>query len=156
MFKLKKQGEVIFSKLHWARNPFSKMKGLLGRKSLDKGEALIFSRAPSIHTFFMKFAIDIIFLDPGKKVIAFFEKVKPNRILPYVKSSYTVEMPEESVQIKKIKLGDQLIWEESGQTALEFTLLIATLILSITVVWPSLNNIFNEYIRNILDYLNDF
>jgi uncharacterized membrane protein (UPF0127 family) len=132
------------------------MKGLLGRKSIDKEDALIFPDAPSLHTFFMKFAIDIAFLDSTKKVVASLEKVKPNRILPYIKSRYTIEMAEDSIQEKGITLGDQLLWEESGQTVLEFALLLATLVLSIAFVWPKLISVFNVYIRNIMDYLNDF
>jgi hypothetical protein len=123
---------------------------------MGKEEALIFPKAPSIHTFFMKFAIDIAFLDPAKKVVACLEKVKPDRILPYIKSRYTIEMAEDSIREKGISLGDQLLWEESGQTILEFALLLATLVLSIAFVWPKLISVFNIYIRNIMDYLVDY
>lgn len=123
---------------------------------MGKEEALIFPKAPSIHTFFMKFAIDIAFLDTTNQVVACLEKVKPGRILPYIKSRYTIEMAEDSIREKGISLGDRLLWEESGQTILEFALLLATLVLSIAFVWPRLISVFNIYIRNIMDYLVDY
>jgi len=123
---------------------------------MSSEEALIFPKAPSLHTVGMKFSIDIAFLDSTKRVITCWIGVKPNRILPYVKSSYTIEMPEDSIPRKGIMLGDQLLWEESGQTVVEFALLIASIVLSLAVVWPTLNNTFNIYIRNILDYLVDY
>jgi uncharacterized protein len=156
VYLIKKGSEILFSKALWVGNPFLKMKGLLGRKSMDKDEALIFPKAPSIHTFFMKFAIDIAFLDSTKKVKVCLEKVKPNRILPFIPSHYTLEMPEDSIQTMGINIGDQLLWEESGQTTVEFALLLASLILSIAFVWPRLISVFNKSIRNIMDYLVDY
>lgn len=153
---LKKNNEIIFYNCLLADNPFFKMKGLLGRKNMDPTEAMVFTMAPSIHTFFMKFPIDIVFLDKSQKVIQFFLKIKPNHLVPYVKSRYTIEMPEGSIENKKIIRDDIFTWDESGQVTVEFALLIAVLILSITVVWPSLVNTFNTYVRNILDYLYDF
>lgn len=156
IFHIKKNSTVLFSQATVAGNPFLKMKGLLGKKTMSSEEALIFSKAPSLHTFFMKFPIDIAFLDSTKRVITCWIGVKPNRILPYVKSSYTIEMPEDSIPRKGITLGDQLLWEESGQTVLEFTLLIASIVLSLAVVWPRLTTSFNIYIRSIIDYLVDY
>jgi hypothetical protein len=156
IYIIRKNTTVLFSRVKWAGNPFLKMKGLLGKKSLDQEEALLFPKAPSLHTYFMKFTIDIAFLDPSKKVVACMQNVKPGRILPYIRSRYTIEMPENSIKNKDINLGDQLLWEESGQTVLEFALLLATIVLSIAVVWPRLISIFNIYIRNIMDYLVDF
>lgn len=156
IYRIKKDSVILFNRVGYAGNPFSKMKGLLGRKLIGKDDALIFPKAPSIHTFFMKFSIDIAFLDSTKKVVASLEKVKPNRILPYIKSHYTIEMAEDSIKEKGIALGDQLLWDESGQTVLEFALLLATLVLSIAVVWPRLISTFNIYVRNIIDYLVDY
>lgn len=156
IFLIKKNDEIIFTNARWAGNPYLKMKGLLGRQTIHAEEALIFPKAPSIHTYFMKFSIDIVFLDASKKVVGFFERMKPNRIVPFVKSRYTIEMPENAIQSKKISLGDQLIWEKSGQVSLEYALLLGLLVLSVVSVWPSLAGIFNTKIRSILDYLNDF
>jgi len=155
-FTLKKNNEIIFQKCTWAGNPFLKMKGLLGRNYLDPEEAMIFPDAPSLHTFFMQFPIDILFLDKTKKVIQSFEKIKPNRLLPYIKSRFTIEMPAGAIEEKQIKGGDDITWDENGQVTMEFALLIGVLILSIAFVWPSLVNTFNSYVRNILDYLYDF
>jgi uncharacterized membrane protein (UPF0127 family) len=45
------------------------MKGLLGRSSLGSGEGLLLEPAASIHTFFMRFPIDVVFLDGDRRVL---------------------------------------------------------------------------------------
>lgn len=72
----------------------SRMKGLLGRPGLNKGEALILDPCNSIHTFFMRFTIDVLFVDKQGKVIKACKNIKPYRITPiYLKSSFAVELP---------------------------------------------------------------
>jgi uncharacterized membrane protein (UPF0127 family) len=50
------------------------MKGLLGKRELSAGEGLLIQPAPSIHTFFMRFPIDVVFLAKNGEVM----KVAPN------------------------------------------------------------------------------
>lgn len=71
---------------------FERMKGLLGRDSLPEGVVFVFPHCASIHTFGMRFAIDVVFLDRNGLVLAFYPNVPPGRILfgPH-RTSTTVE-----------------------------------------------------------------
>ena len=48
--------------------------GLLGRKGLEPGEGMLFSRTGSVHMFFMRFAIDVVFVDRARTIV----KIVPN------------------------------------------------------------------------------
>src|SRR5437763_805490 len=57
------------------------MRGLLGRRELPQGEGLLISPASSIHTLFMSFAIDIVFLDRDLRVRSIVREVPPFRLV---------------------------------------------------------------------------
>ena len=56
---------------------YKRMKGLLGKSGLKTGEALWIKPCMSVHTFFMKFPIDVIFLNKKNHVIATIKNLKP-------------------------------------------------------------------------------
>ncbi len=88
----------------WARG-----KGLLGRKSLGTEQALWIRRCNSIHTYFMKFTIDCVFLDKQKRVKAIYPSVKPFRIIwPVWGASSVIEFPAGRVQELGIQVGEEL------------------------------------------------
>jgi uncharacterized membrane protein (UPF0127 family) len=63
-----------------ADNPLTRLRGLLGRASLAVGEGMLIRPAPSIHTFFMRFAIDAVFLDADYRVLAVERSIGPWRV----------------------------------------------------------------------------
>lgn len=101
---------ICAENLKTAENFFARLKGLLGRTSLDAGEALFINNCPSIHTFFMQFAIDVVFVDELLSVRAKYENVKPWRWLAFtgLRSRHAVEMNVGTIQRAKIDVGDQL------------------------------------------------
>jgi uncharacterized membrane protein (UPF0127 family) len=58
----------------------TRMRGLLGRAGLEPGEGLLLRPANSVHTAFMRFAIDVVFLDRELKVLDVLEAVPPWRM----------------------------------------------------------------------------
>lgn len=103
---------VIAQRVRIARSMFAKMKGLLGRKALGEHEGLLIVGAQQIHTWFMRFAIDLVFLDKTKKVIAVHHAVKPFRITRwYHRARYVLELPAHRAQTTDIQLGDTIEWE---------------------------------------------
>ena len=60
---------------------FQRAKGLIGRSSLPPGEGLLIERCNAIHTFFMKFPIDAIFLDRRGRVVKTVRNIRPWRFL---------------------------------------------------------------------------
>jgi len=92
-----------------ARNPWQRMKGLLGARSFPQGDALVITRCQSIHMFFMKFPIDVIFCDRQDKVVGICANIKPFALSPvFFKAAYAIELPSGSVAASQTQVGDQL------------------------------------------------
>ena len=81
-----------------------KLFGLMGKKNIQKG--MFFPKTNSIHTFFMKEAIDVIMIDKNNTVIYFQKNVKKNKIIIKKKAYHTIELPNNS--ILNIKIHDKL------------------------------------------------
>ncbi|MBI2835244.1 MAG: DUF192 domain-containing protein, partial [Acidobacteria bacterium] len=60
-----------------AATPFSRMIGLLARRSLDEGDGLVLQPCSMVHTWFMRFAIDVIFLDRHGTVLRVVDTLRP-------------------------------------------------------------------------------
>ena len=100
---------TIASKVRIAQNPWERMKGLLGDSSLPSGEALVITHCQSIHMFFMKFPIDVIFCDRQDKVVGLCAGIKPFYLSPiFFKASYAIELPVGSIAVSSTQLGDQI------------------------------------------------
>ena len=63
-----------------ARTLFARMKGLIGTKRLPPGEGMLILRCNAIHTFFMSFPIDAIFLDREDRVLKVVRNIRPWRL----------------------------------------------------------------------------
>jgi len=88
---------------------FTRMKGLLGKKELLEGEALWIKPCFSVHTFFMKFSIDVIFLNKKNQVIAAVRNLKPNRITRlYPQSLSVLELPTGTIDDTNTAIGDKI------------------------------------------------
>ncbi|HQP09902.1 MAG TPA: DUF192 domain-containing protein [Candidatus Omnitrophota bacterium] len=88
---------------------FSRMIGLLGRNSLQEEEALVITRCQSIHMFFMRFAIDTIFVDKANRVVGMVKGIKPFQISPiFFNASYVIELPERKIVQTGTALGDRI------------------------------------------------
>ncbi|MEW5894861.1 MAG: DUF192 domain-containing protein [Candidatus Omnitrophota bacterium] len=98
-----------------ADTAFSRLKGLLGRESIGADEALIITQCRSIHMFFMKFAIDVIFVDRKHKVIGLVENIRPFQMSPYFwRTSYVIELPPEKIRKTGTRTGDVLVLDSSS------------------------------------------
>jgi uncharacterized membrane protein (UPF0127 family) len=86
----------------------SRSRGLLGRTAMAPEEGLWIVPCPMIHTFFMKFAIDVLFLDRGLRVVRVLEGLKPWRLSPWVFRAHSVlELAGGSLQ-GSTRVGDSL------------------------------------------------
>ncbi|MBQ2312764.1 MAG: DUF192 domain-containing protein [Elusimicrobiaceae bacterium] len=86
----------------------SRLIGLMFKKNLPAGSGIILKPCTQIHTCFMRFNIDVIFLDEDLKVLHIIENMKPWRISPLLlKSKYTVELPAGTLK-GRVKKGETL------------------------------------------------
>lgn len=73
--------EIFGVKALVASKFFQRAKGLIGRRSLPCGEGLLIERCNAIHTFFMKFPIDAVFLDRHGRVVRIVRAIRPWRLI---------------------------------------------------------------------------
>jgi uncharacterized membrane protein (UPF0127 family) len=68
------------------------MRGLLGRSGLASGEGLLLRPAGSVHTFFMRFPIDAVFLDREQRVVRVASDVRPWRAAAAARARAVLEL----------------------------------------------------------------
>lgn len=93
MMTLRVQGQVIVQDVVLARTFWSRFMGLMGRTTLD-GKGYLFPHTNSIHTFFMKVSIAVVYLSRTGRVLKVTQEMKPWRIGPWVPGAWwTLELP---------------------------------------------------------------
>lgn len=98
-----------------ANTIFRRAVGLLFSKELTKG-ALILYPCKSIHMFFMRFPIDVVFLNNEKVIVQYIEHLKPWKVSPIVKESYYVlELPVGSIKKYHLRKGIKLRIPKDGK-----------------------------------------
>ncbi|MBR2082028.1 MAG: DUF192 domain-containing protein [Elusimicrobiaceae bacterium] len=103
-----KTGRVLAEDVEIANTFWKRLKGLMLRSQLPVGRALLLDPCPQIHTCFMRFAIDVVFLDASNRVVAVLENLKPWRMSKfYTSSRRTLELPGGTLQ-NCICAGDEL------------------------------------------------
>jgi len=84
--------------------------GLLGRKEFKKGEALLIKPCQQIHTFFMRFPIDILFLDRKNRIIKAIKNFSPWRISGiYLKAKSCLELPSGAIESTFTQERDEIL-----------------------------------------------
>lgn len=101
---------IIASNVIYTKNLFSRMRGLLGRKSLGPDTAMVIDPCSSIHTLGMRFAIDIVFLDSKNKITSIAKNIPSGRF--WVSGGWHVRRVIESeagcLDLSSLRVGDTL------------------------------------------------
>jgi uncharacterized membrane protein (UPF0127 family) len=106
------KGTVVADDVRIARSMWSRFWGLMGRKSLPDGQGLLLDPCSSVHMFFMRFPIDVVFLDRENKVVKVVSELKPYRTaLGGRASKKALELPARSAERARIEPGDVLTLE---------------------------------------------
>lgn len=109
MLKIRSTGKVIASKVRIARDFKSRFLGLMLRRELPQGEALIITHCNMVHMFFMRFAIDTIFISDDFVVMDTHTNLKPWRISKLVHgAAHVVELSEGTLMSAPVNPGDVL------------------------------------------------
>ncbi len=100
----------VVSELEWAKNPWTRFKGLMCRESIEAGYGLWIEPCSDVHSFFMRFEFDALFLNKESEVLHRVERMKPNRISKWVKGGRVVlELPAGTIAKTGTQVGDQLV-----------------------------------------------
>lgn len=94
---------------------WSRLKGLMGREDLKVGEGLHIEPCNSIHMFFMRFAIDAVFLSKDRKVVKVLRAIPPWRVSGIYRGARSVlELPAGVAELSGTTEGDQLRFDPAG------------------------------------------
>lgn len=103
---------IVAENVFFADTPFKRAKGLLGRKELRSGECLIIKPCNSVHSFFMRFAIDVLFLDKNHRVVGMVVNLLPYRLSPlFLKAQCVIELPTGTIKATRTETNDCLLFE---------------------------------------------
>jgi uncharacterized protein len=107
-------GDVVCERCVDARSPLLRMKGLLGRRGLASGEGILLRPASSIHTAFMRFPIDAVFLDGEGTVLKVERELRAWRASASRGSKAVLELAAGEAERRGVEVGDRLRWDEVG------------------------------------------
>jgi uncharacterized membrane protein (UPF0127 family) len=99
---------VVCERCLVADRPWARMRGLLGRSSLPRGEAILLRPAASIHTFFMRFPIDVVFVDENSRVIRIAHRLEPWRTAAKRSAAAVLELAAGECERRGLHEGDEL------------------------------------------------
>jgi uncharacterized protein len=111
------RGTVLCRRLEPARGIFEQSRGLLGRGQLEPGTGMLFQSGPLapfmwMHMFFMRFAIDIVFLDRNNRVAKINRNLRPWRVSSLVFGARTaLELEAGAAARSDTVQGDQIRFE---------------------------------------------
>jgi uncharacterized protein len=103
------RGTQLASEVHIADGILSRLRGLIGRRSLEPGHGLLIAPCSSIHMFFMAFAIDVVYVNGELEVVGIDYAIKPWQVgKPRPKSRFVIELPADTTTTTETQIGDKL------------------------------------------------
>jgi uncharacterized membrane protein (UPF0127 family) len=108
----KADGTVVCGRCEIADSPLKRMKGLLGRSSLEPDQGMLFRPAGSIHTFFMRFPIDVVFCDRELTVLGIARELGPWKTAGRRRAKVVVELAAGAAA--GVREGDRLVLGTMG------------------------------------------
>lgn len=99
---------VLADRAELADTSQTRRRGLLGRDRLAPGEGLLIMPCEAIHTFAMRFAIDVLFINAQKKVVKIRPDMGPRKMAFCLRASAVLEVPVGTIALSSTAVGDQL------------------------------------------------
>ena len=101
-------GTIVCERCTVAESSLARLRGLLGRDGLEPGEGLLLRPASAVHTYFMRFPIDVVFLDRALVVLGISDGVDPWRATSCRGAKAVLELPAGESSRRGLAVGDQL------------------------------------------------
>ena len=103
------KGTVVAERVRVARSTRDRTVGLLDRSALEDDEGLWIERSPSIHMFFMRFAIDAVFIDAAGRVTKVVPRLRPWRVVWWARGARDcLELAAGAAERSETRPGDEL------------------------------------------------
>lgn len=107
-----RSGKVVCELTEKADTPWSRFWGLMNKPDLAAGHGLWIEPCADIHSCFMRFEFDAVFVDKTGKVLHIVQAMKPWRVSKFVRGGHSVlELPAGTILTSGTELGDVLSWE---------------------------------------------
>lgn len=110
-------GHAVAARLEMAFDSAARRKGLLGRTGLDEGSALIIAPCNAVHTFFMRFTIDVAFVNRQGRVVRGSRQIRPWGIGVGLGAWAAIELPAGTLASSETRAGDWFVLEPSSTTS---------------------------------------
>ena len=107
------RGTTLADRAEYARGPWRRLVGLLGRATLASGEGLIFAPCTGLHTIGMRFPIDLVYLrraesgGKGAVVVRLIANLRPFRFAP-ARAELALELPAGAIARSATAIGDEI------------------------------------------------
>ncbi|TML73073.1 MAG: DUF192 domain-containing protein [Actinobacteria bacterium] len=106
------EGVVLCERCEVPKSSLARMRGLLGRSGLEPGGGMLIDAAPSVMTFFMRFPIDVVFLDRDRKVVGVRHGLRPWRVAGARHAVAALELPAGAAAAAGVDEGGVLVLED--------------------------------------------
>ena len=103
------QGQIVCERCYVAERSLPRIRGLIGWSELAPGEGMLLRPSWSIHTAFVRYPIDVVFLDDDLKVLSI-AHLKPFRAAFRWGAKAVLELPSGQCERIALKAGDRLGW----------------------------------------------
>jgi uncharacterized membrane protein (UPF0127 family) len=105
--KIARSGVVLASSVELAMTSAERRRGLLGRESMEPHSALVITRCAAVHTFWMRFPIDVVFVDSSGTVKKIVAGLGPWRMTGALFASTAIEFPAGTLK-DALQVGDRV------------------------------------------------
>jgi uncharacterized membrane protein (UPF0127 family) len=102
-------GAPVCERCLLATNPVLRLRGLLGRTKLPRGDGILLNPCGSVHTFFMRFPIDVVFCDRQMTVLSVASEVPPWRVRSQRRASVVIELAAGEALHRGVVAGVQIV-----------------------------------------------
>src|SRR5919204_5401893 len=125
MLRREENGGVVCERCVVADTLLRRLRGLLGRRELAPGEGIVLRPGWSIHTAFLGFPIDVVFVDANQVVLEIVPNLKPFRTAVRRGARDVVELAAGECARRGLEVGDRVAWAARGGRAASTLLSIA-------------------------------
>jgi uncharacterized protein len=102
------EGRPLCERCVVASSPLARMRGLLGRRSLGRDEGILLRPAASVHTAFMRFPIDAVYLDRNDRVLRVVANLRPWRASGCRGARAVLELSAGESERRGVRPGDRV------------------------------------------------